>query len=235
MKTPTTVTPSDDVQRIGLCFLTAALLVGVGCVSQHRYDEKRAEVDEIARTLDATRTDVKKLVERIESLQVANRREDAVATDLRTAIQREEEMLPIRRQRGDDQLAALQTQVARLVNQSRLLTREMANARQESASLKVLVAQYTQEIEESESLSMPLESAASTPAHTQPTMTDVIPPVPQTNETVLPQQTAQANPLAPMTQTTQPRPVEVEPAPIDDSWIGMIMSWLASLWSWIFD
>jgi hypothetical protein len=151
------------------------------------------------------------------------------------AIQREEEMLPIRRQRSDDQLAALQTQVARLVNQSRLLTREMANARQESASLKVLVAQYKQEIEESESLSIPLEPAANTPAHIQPTVTEVVPPVPQTTETVIPQQTAQATPFPPAAQTTPPRPIEIEQAPVDDSWMGMIMSWLASLWSWIFD
>ena len=235
MKTPTTVTPFGDIQRISLWFLIAALLVGVGCVSQHRYDTKRAEADELVRTLDATRSDVKELVGRIESLQAANRREDAVATDLRMAIQREEEMLPIRRQRSDDQLAALQTQVAHLVNQSRRLTREMANARRDSASLKVLVAQYKQEVEESESLSIPIEPAASTPAQIQPTVTEVVPPVPQTNETVIPQQTAQATPLPPTVPTTPPRPVDIEPAPVDDSWMGMIMSWLASLWSWIFD
>ena len=235
MKTPSAAAHSIGIQQISRCFLISALLMGVGCVSQHRYDKTRAEADELIRTLEATRSEMNDLAERIAALQAANRQEDAVATDLRAAIQREQDMLPFRRQRGDDQLAALQTQVAHLVNQSRLLAQKMTNTKQESASLQVMVAQYKQEIEESRLLSVPVETAASTPAQPEPTVTQVVPPVTPADSTVSPQQTAQANPVASMPQTVPPRPVEVDPAPVDDSWIGMITSWLFSMWSWIFD
>ena len=236
MKNPSAVATYIGIQRISLCLLTGAFLAAVGCVSQHRYDRTRAEADELVRTLDTTRSDLKELDQRIAALRAANRREDAVTTELRLAIQREQDMLPILRQRGDDQLAALQAQVARLVNQSRLLAREMAGAKHESDSLRAMVAQYKEEMEESQSLSMPLEPAASVPADAQPTVTPVVPSITPTNPAAAPQQTAQANPVAPTKQSSPPGPAKVEPAPpVDESWIGMIRNWLSSLWSWIFD
>lgn len=234
MTSPAALIPSIVIQRISLCLLTGALLTGVGCVSRHSYDKAKAEADELTHTLDTTHTDVKELDQRIAGLQAANRREDAVTTELRAAIQREQDLLPILRQRADEKLASLQAQVAHLVNQSRLLTRQMADAKQESASLQALVTQYKQEIEESQSLPTPLASAVSAPASTQPTVTPVVPSVTPTNPAASPQQTAQTNPVAPIKQTTTSRPAMAEPDPVDDSWTGMITNWLSSLWSWIF-
>src|SRR3990172_5634581 len=107
MTSPAALTPSMVIQRISLCLLTGALLTGVGCVSRQSYDKTRAEADELTRTLDTTRTDVKELDQRIAGLQAANRREDVVATELRAAIQREQNLLPILRLRADEKLASL--------------------------------------------------------------------------------------------------------------------------------
>ena len=67
-------------------------------------------------------------------------------SELRSAIRREEEQLPILRQRAEDTRIA-KTQVATLMNQSWHLARKIVDIRQESVSLQAKVAQYKEEIE----------------------------------------------------------------------------------------
>ncbi len=81
-------------------------------------------------------------------MQASNRREDVAVSELRAAIQREEEQLPIMRQRAEDTLASLKIQVATLMNQSWHLARKIVDIRQESVSLQTKVAQYKEEIEQ---------------------------------------------------------------------------------------
>lgn len=235
MKSPTALAQSIGIQRISLCLFTSALLTGVGCVSQHTYDQTRAETDELTRALDAARSDIAELDQRIAALQAANRQEDTATAELRAAIQREQDALPILRQRADEKVAALQTQMAHHMSQNRLLDREMADAKQESASLRAMVTQYKQEMRESQSLPAPPASAASTQAPPQLSLAPVVPSVAPINPAASPQQTVQANPVAPIKQATAPRLAKIEPAPVDDSWAGMIKNWMSSLWSWIFN
>ncbi|MBI3355222.1 MAG: hypothetical protein HY038_00325 [Nitrospirae bacterium] len=226
--------PSLGFQGVGLYLLAGILLLEGGCVSRNTYNKTRTEVDEFTRALETERADVKELDQQIAGLQATNRRQDAVTTELRAAIQREEELLPIMRQRADERLALLQAQVAGLVNQSRVLARQMADAKQEGASLQAMVNQYEQEVEESQSLPNSVASAADAPASGQPTMTQPPPPLTATNQPVPPPQVAQTNPTAPAKSTAPSRPAKVEPVPVDDSWTGMITNWLSSLWNWIF-
>jgi seryl-tRNA synthetase len=116
MKSPAALAPSLYIHRISLCILTGTLLAGAGCVSEQTYDKTRAETDELTRTLETTRTDINELDQRVAALKAANRQEDAIATELRAAIQQEQDKLPILRQRADEKLTTLQTQVATLVN-----------------------------------------------------------------------------------------------------------------------
>ena len=122
-----------------------------------------------------------------------------------------------------EKLAALQTQVATLVNQSRLLARDMADAKQEGASLQAMVTQYKQEIEESRASLTPIPPTTS--AQTQPSVTPAVPP----------QQAAQAAPVTPAKSATAPQPTKGEPAPTDESWTDWIKNMVSSLWSWIFN
>ncbi|MDP3091080.1 MAG: hypothetical protein Q8N04_10395 [Nitrospira sp.] len=233
MKSPTALSLSTRLCPLSLCLLTSALLTGVGCVSQQTYDKTKDETNELTRALDATRTDITELEQRIAALKAANRQEDAVATELRAAIQREEETLPVLRKRAEEKLAALQTQVATLVNQSRLLAREMADAKQEGVSLQAMVTQHKQEMEESRALLTPITPATS--AQTPPTVTPVAPSITPISPAVPPQQTAQAAPTAPVKPATAPRPAKVEPAPADESWTDWIKNRVSSIWSWIFN
>jgi len=235
MTCPALLTPSRINQWIGFCLLTGAFLTGVGCASRSAYDRTRAEADELTRTLEAARIDVRVLDQHIEELQAVNRREDGIAAELHAAIRREQDLLPILRQRADDKLASLQAQVANLVSHSRVLARQVAEAQQESASLQALVIQYKQEIEESHAIPEPFPSAANAPMLAQPPMTATDPSMAPVDPAVSPQQTAQTDSVTPANQTIMPHPAKVEPVPVDDSWTGMIMSWLSSLWSWIFN
>jgi hypothetical protein len=219
------------------CFflLTAVLLTEAGCVTRQAYEKARAEADELNRTLDSARTDVTELDRRIAELKDANRREDAVTTDLRAAIKREQDQLAVLRQRADAHLASLQAQVAHLVNQSRAMTRQIADAKQERASLHAMTAQYEQELEESRLMPTPvaLSSSESIPGH--PVLPTGTPSATAPNPAGAPQQTAQANPIVPPKPAIPPSPASVEPPPADDSWTGMITGWFSMLWSWIFD
>ena len=234
MKIPAALAQAMVVPQIGLCLLTGALLTGAGCVSQQTYDKTRTEADELTRALNVARGEITELDQRIAAMQATNRQEDAVTTELRAAIQHEQDALPGLRQRAHDKLGALQTQVAQLVNQSRLLGREIADAKQEGASLKALVAQHKQEMEESRLSPMLIESAQSTPTTVQSTPTPVVPSVTPMNPVTTPQQTAQATPAPPTKPIATTRTAKGEPGQADDSWTGMIMNWVSSLWGWIF-
>lgn len=223
------------VQRLCFVLLIAVLLTEAGCVSRHAYEKARTEADELRRTLDLVRTDVTELDGRIAGLQAANRREDAVTTELRAAIQREQDKWSVVRQRTDAQLASLQAQVAHLVNQSRALTRQIADARQERISLQAMTAQYKQELEESRFMPTPAAVATSESIPVQPALTTGAPALTDADPAGSSQQTAQVNPVVPPKPTIPPPPANVEPPPVDDSWTGMITSWFSMLWSWIFD
>ena len=234
MKSPTALSLSTRLYPFRLCLLTSALLTGVGCVSQQTYDKTTAETNELIRTLDATRIDITELDQRIAALKAANRQEDAVATELRAAIQRQEETLPVLRKRAEQKLAALQTQVATLMNHSRQLARELADAKQEGASLQAMVTQHKQEMEESRALLTPITPA--TNAQTHSTVTPVGPSITPINPAMPPQQAAQAAPAAPVKPAAMPLPAKkVEPAPADESWTDWIKNKVSSIWSWIFN
>lgn len=216
----------------GLCII--ALLAGAGCVSQQTYDRTRAEADELTRTLEAERADLTELDQRIVALQTLNKKEDAAATEWRAAIQRESETGPMLRQRAEDKLAALQTHVAHLVQQSRTLGGEIAEAKQEGASLQALVTQYKQELaEEARSFSSRLTAMPSMPAPAQP-LPPAASPVSPITPTAPPQQSAQAAPASSVKPTATSRPAKSGPAQPDDSWTGIIKSWVSSVWEWIF-
>lgn len=237
MKSPVEFPLSPRIHPFGCWLLTGALLAGAGCVSQQTFDKTKAETEELTRTLEATRLDVSELNQRIAGLQAANRHEDAVTTELRASIQREQDMLPILRQRADEKLGGLQTQVASLVSQNRQLTREMAEATQEGASLQARVTALKQELEESRSLPPLIPPTVNMPAPVlpPPTAAPVAPAVTPSDPLAPPRQTAQADPVPPVKQSSPPRPAKADPAPADDSWTSMIANWVSSLWSWIFD
>lgn len=222
-------------QRIACCLLTGIMLSGAGCVSQRAYDRIKAERDELTRSLNAERAGVNELERHIAELQAANRVEDNAATELRAAIEREEEQLPVLRQRAGAQLASLNTQVANLVHQSRMLARQVADARRESGSLKVLVAQYKQEVEEAQSLpELPVSpSPASEPTLTQPVVDQPAPTMASPAPMTPPQQMAQVTPVTPVKPPASPRPVQTPTETVEESWIDMIMNWLSSVWNWI--
>lgn len=238
MKTPAVSASFTGFPQVGRYLLVGALLTGIGCVSQQTYDQTRAETEELTRTLDTTRAEVRDLEQRVAALQAANRQEDDVTTELRSAIQREQDMLPVYRQRADEKLAALQAQVARMVNQNRLLAREMASAKQETVSLQAMVTQYKQEIEEARSIPplppLPVP-VASAPSASQSTVPPDVPSAAPITPPAPPQQTAQANPVDPLKQSTPTHLTKNAPEEVDESWTGMIKSWVSSLWSWIFD
>jgi hypothetical protein len=221
-------------QRFYFSLFAVILLMEAGCVSRHTYEKARAEADELRRTLDIARTDVTELDGRIAALQAANRRDDAVTIELRAAIQREQDQLSVLRQRADAQLASLQAQVARLVNQSRALSKQIADARQERASLQAMTAQYNEELEESRFMPTPVALSTGEAIQAQPAVTVGAPSSTATSADGSPQQTAQVNPVAPPKPAIPPPPAKVEPPPADDSWTGVIMEWLSSLWSLIF-
>lgn len=226
--------PSNIAPGITACLLLGAILAASGCVSQRAYEQAKAEAEELARTLDATRADVQALDQHIAQLQAANQTEDALATELRTALQREADMLPVLRRRASERLTALQAQVGTLINQSRTLARQVSDAKQEHSSLKTLVAQYRQEAEtvrampEPASPEFPMPVAAA-PVAAEPLPTQAVAPAPITP----PQQMAQVTPVTPVKPQALPRPIPTPPAPADETWFDMVMSWIGSVWDWI--
>lgn len=214
---------------LGLLAVTA---LGAGCVSQHAYDTVRAQSDELARTVEAERNEIRDLDQRVTALQVSNRQLDAATTEARAAIQRELEQEAMWRRRADERLAALQTQVASLLNQNRVLARELAEAKQERVSLQAMVTQYKEEIAAAQALPppslSPLPPLPPAPASAPASVTT--PPAPAAP----PPSAAQPPALTPVKPTVPTRPAKNETAHADDSWTGMIKSWVSSLWEWIF-
>ncbi len=220
------------VAPLGFC-----LLLGAGCVSQHTYDTVRTEADELTRALDAARSETQTLEQEIATLKLRNKQEDAALAEVRAAIRDTMEAAPMVRQRADDKLGALQTQVAYLVNQNRLLGREMADAKQERVSLQALAAKHKQEVDEAS------RSVLTPSAFTQPPqpgvpnrLTPSVPtPVPHPVPPSVTTASAPSPPSLPVKTATVPRPANAVPNQPDESWTGMIKSWASSLWDWIFD
>ncbi|MCA1959064.1 MAG: hypothetical protein LDL14_11125 [Nitrospira sp.] len=220
---------------LGFCVLAVTVLTETGCVSQRAYERVKAETDEMSRSLIAAREEVAALGRSISSLEAANREEEHAAEELRAAVQREVELLPVLRQQAHERMALLQMQIATLAGQSRMLAKQVAVARRESNSLKVLVAQYKREMEEARtSLEAPPSPATpETPAlvesveDTSFSMESVPPPV------TIPQQVAQTAPIAPVKQAPPSGPSQTPAQRGPESWIDVIMNWLSSVWNWI--
>ena len=221
-------------RRIGLCLCAAVLLNLVGCVSQGTYDKQIAETANLRQAIAQAQAELAELTQQVTVLQTANQRANNMTAELRAAIQHEQEAISLQQQRASDKLAALQTQLAHLVNDGRTLRRDMADAKQQNVSLRASVAQYKREMDE------PHED----PARAAPAA--VVPSAPQSAPTLdanqsgpaaqpaPPQRTALAAPAAPATPTETAPPPQPDPSAADDSWTGMILGWLSSLWSWIF-
>lgn len=232
-----TGTMSLVVQRVVLCVFALAVLLDIGCVSRRTYERVTAETVEHTQALEGVRADVRELDLEIAGLQASNQREDAVVSELRASMQREEEQLPIMRQRAEDALSLLKTQVATLMNQSWHLARKIVDIRHESASLQTKVAHYKEELAQAQ-LSTVVASNTNEPAIAQAAVSEppasiapVTPsaPVPQIEEvSLIPQTPAPANPATPSPS------VMVDPPSTNDSWIGIITSWFSKIWNWLF-
>jgi hypothetical protein len=220
---------------LGVLVLLLALLAETGCVSQRAYQQARAEADELTRSLHVVRDEVRVLGLHADELQAANREEENATAELRTAIQREEDSLPVLRKRAHEKLALLNVQVAHLVSQSRLLARQIADAKQERASLKVLVAQYKKEAEDAPPLPEPIPATASVEAPSAPVDSQAEAHAPVSVATPAPvpppQQMAQVTPVTPVKPPGSPHPTPTEAG--GDSLIDTIMTWVLSLWNWI--
>ncbi len=226
-----TGTRSLAVQRVVFCVLAAVVFLEVGCVSQGVYEKVKAETLEQTQALEAVRGDVRELDQEIAGLQASNRREDAATSELRGTIQREEEQLPIMRQRAEDALASLKTQVATLMNQSWQLARKIVDIRQESVSLQSKVAQYKEDIQRPQA-SVMVDSEREKLVITEPVISEEsISSVVPTRNTELTQVAQAAAPLKPATPSPS---VKIDPPSTIDSWIEMITSWLSKIWSWLF-
>jgi len=235
-----TGTMSLVAQGVVLCVLAGVLLLNVGCVSQRTYEKVTTETVEQTQALEAVREDVRELDREIAGLQASNRREDAAVSELRAAIQREEEQLPVMKQRAEDALASLKTQVAILMNQSWNLTRKIVDIRQESTSLQTKVAQYKEEIEQAQSSTL-MASGANGPSLAKAGVIEpplsTGPTVPTSPSAALPQ-IAEADPTPPSPVPIKPEApspsVKVDPPSTIDSWIEMITGWLSKIWNWLF-
>lgn len=236
MTTPT-VTVSAALQRITACVLAGALFTEVGCVSRSVYERVKAETQEHTRALESVRDEVKELDQEIAGLQAANRHEDATTAELRAAVQREEEQLPVMRQRAEAMLTSLKGQVAALMNQSWSLARKIADLRYESASLQNAAAKYRQEREDAQA-PLPVAADEDEPGTTSSmTAEPLMPSASPTLEPVMAQLT-EPTPSSPSLSSSTPSvpapSINADPPEIDNSWIGMILSWLTTFWNWLF-
>lgn len=220
---------------LGFCILALTLLTETGCVSQRAYERLRAETDEMSRSLITVREEVAVLHQSISSLEAANREEEHTAEELRAAVQREVELLPILRQQAHERMASLQMQITTLAGQSRMLAKQVAVARRESNSLKVLVAQYKREMEEARTS---LEPPPSPAMPETPVLTESVEDASSSMESVpspvtIPQQVAQTAPITPVKQQPPPDPPQAPAQTGHESWIDVMMNWLSSIWNWI--
>lgn len=232
---------SAVLRQIALCVLFASLLMNVGCVSQRAYEQIKAETREHTHALATVQENVRELDQQIAELQAANRHDDAVTSELRATIQREEELLPIMRQETKERLSSLKTQVAGLLDQSWHLARKISDIRNDSASLKAMAARYKQEMEQvqAQTSSYTVSHRISPPSSSQDPANeeDLLPPTeepapPQVAQTV--STTPELIPDTPVTPTPSSPSSTVEPpAAADESWIDMIFSWLLAFWNWL--
>ena len=231
-----TGTMSLVAHRLVLAMLAVALLLEVGCVSRRTYERLKTETLEQTQALEAVREDVRELDKEIAGLQASNRREDAAVSVLRTDIQREEEQLPIMKQRAEDTLTSLKTQVATLMNQSWHLARKIVDIRQESVSLQTKVAQYKEEMERVRAPVI-VASDRNKAAITQAADSEVTPSRVAPTQDAESTQVAQAAPppsLAPVKPSVSAPPMNADPPESNDSWLGIITSWFAKIWNWLF-
>jgi hypothetical protein len=205
-----------------------------GCVAQSTYDSQVAEAAKLQQNLATTQVETAELAKQVAEVQTSNKQLDAMAQDLRAAIQREEDTAAVFRQRSQDRIAALQTQVASLVNQGRTLGRDIADAKQQNASLRASVAQAKRELQEQrESAAQPASMPGlSSGPHTAMAPNPVQAPTPE--PPAPPQQFTQAVPPTPAPPVVA-TPPPAEPPPADKSWTGWFMTWLSGLWNWIFE
>ena len=211
----------------------SALLAIAGCVSQQTYDKARAEANDMTRALEMARIDVAEMEQRINALQALNKKEAATTAEIRAAIQVETESAPLLRQRADDRIAALQTQLAHLLNQGRQLRRDLAEIKQEGASFQAVLTQSKQDLEESPLMSLAPRSVPSVQSPPPPSpLASLTSPVPAP---VAQAPAPQPAPLDPAAKPSAPaRPLKAGQVQTDDSWTGMIKGWVSSLWGWIF-
>jgi uncharacterized protein YlxW (UPF0749 family) len=232
-----TGTMSLVAQRVVLCVLAVVLLLEVGCVSRPTYERVKAETLEQTQALEAVREDVRELDREIAGLQASNRREDAAVSELRATIQREEEQLPILKQRAEDTLASLKTQVATLMNQSWHLARKIVDIRQESNTLQARVAQYKEAMEQAR-VSVMVASEREKPLMTEPVISEVsmssAAPIQDAEPTQVAQAASPPPSLAPVKPAVSSPSVNVDPPRANDSWIGIITSWFTKIWNWLF-
>ncbi len=215
------------IHRVVLCLLAVMCAAETGCISQRLYDRVKAETVEQSQALDAIREDIRELDREIAGLQALNRQEDAAMSDLRTAIQREEEQLPTMRQRAEGTLAALKAQVASLMNQSWHLARQIGDLRQESAVLHTKVAQYKHDMETARA------AAAVVSKRTQPLVTPTI-----LEETLVPAALPvqeDALPQVAHTPSLAPSSANSEPSTVNSSWIDVIINWFITIWNWLLE
>jgi len=226
------------VRILPCCIFVVAMLGETGCVSQRAYEQARHEADELNRSLNEAKAEVNELGQRIGELETENQEKDSTAAELRASVQREAEALPVLRRRANEKLTLLHTQVTSLVSQSRGLARKIADAKKEHASLKVLVAQYKEEIEDARLLEETAEPEPSIappdppiPAPVAEAETQIPPPVVAPNPvTTPPQQMAQVTPVTPV---KPPQPAPPPPVPEEESWLDIIMNWFVSIWDWV--
>jgi septal ring factor EnvC (AmiA/AmiB activator) len=209
----------------------------IGCVSRRTYERVKAETVEQTQALEAIREEVRELDREVAGLQASNRREDAAMSELRAAIQREEEQLPILRQRAEDTLASLKTQVATLMNQSWHLARKIVDIRKESISLQAKVAQYKEKMEEARAPVMVAsgrDKPIITPTVTSEAPTSSVTPIQDAEPTQTAQTGSPSPNLAPFKPPAPAPSMVVDPPKASDSWIGIITSWFVKIWNWLF-
>lgn len=223
--------------RVRSCLTAGILLAAAGCVSQQTYEATRSQADERTRTLETARIETNALEAQIAALQAANKKKQAVLAEARAAIQHEADTALIVRQRADEKLAALQKQLATLVNQNRVLGRDMADAKQEGASLRAMMVQSKREVEDARALRpssalTPSPQPSPSPQHDGQTALTPLSPAPL-SPTASTQQPAAPSSL-PAKPAAMPPPAKTEPGQPDESWTGMIKTWVSSFWDWIF-
>ena len=231
---------STAVRVLPCCLFVVAMMAETGCVSQRAYEQARHEADTLNRSLNEAKAEVNELGQRIGELEAENQEKNSVATELRTSAQSEVEALPVLRRRANEKLTLLNTQVASLVSQSQGLARKIADAKKEHASLKVLVAQYKEEIEDARLLA---ETAEPEPTMAPPDPDPPIPAAAPMVEAQIPPPVASPNPVTsppqqiaqvtPVTPAKSPTPAQPPSVPEEESWLDMIMNFFVSIWDWI--